>query len=85
MARDMMETTSEAMNLALAAFKKEYGEDAILGDGEEFFTVFNDGVLVIGKEEGTLTVHFSVGKPYFVDYDLDMLEKDEPEAEIDGK
>lgn len=71
-----MSTIDKAMEYALKEFKKEYGEDARLEDGDEFVTVFNDAVMTISFEDGKLSIKIVAGKPYFVDYDLDLLEKD---------
>lgn len=55
-------------------FKKEFGEDAQLEEGEEFVTVFNNCSLIIGVENGTLTEKFIGGSPYKVDMTLAVYE-----------
>ena len=70
-----METTNHAIKLAFNEYKKEFGDDAKLEDGEEFATVFNDGILIIGLEEKTLKLKILAGEPYRVDYNIDILEK----------
>jgi len=70
-----METISKALELAQEQFKNEYGQDAKLEEGEEFVTVFNDAVLIIGFEDKNLSIKISAGKPYFVDFNLDLLDK----------
>lgn len=64
----------EAVNAAFAEFKKEFGEDAQLEEGEEFVTVFNNCSLIIGVENGTLTEKFIGGSPYKVDMTLAVYE-----------
>lgn len=69
-----MERINRAVELAMKAFEEENGEDAVLQDGDEFATVFNDGILTIGMEGKELKINFLVGKPYRVDFNLDMEE-----------
>lgn len=72
----MTDTIDKALKLALAEFKKDIGENAKLEEGDSFITVFNDAVITISMEPGRgLKVDISVGKPYFVDFDLDLLEE----------
>ena len=78
-----MDTISKTIELAQEQFEKEYGKDAKLEDGDEFVTVFNDAVLIIGFEDKKLSVKISAGKPYFVDFDLDLLEKNDDRMMID--
>ena len=46
----MMDKLNKAISLAMEEFKKENGQDARLEDGDEFATVFNDGILILGLE-----------------------------------
>lgn len=68
-------TLAKAIDLAFAEFRKEFGDDAKLEELESFVTVFNDGVLELGVEKGEIKINLSLGKPYFVNYDLNLLEE----------
>ena len=56
----------------MGEFIKEYGEDAKLEEGDEFVTVFNDGVVVMGVENHTMKIKLSLGKPYMIDKNLGL-------------
>ncbi len=71
-----MNTIDKAIGLAMKQFKDEHGQDTKLEDGDEFVTVFNDDVLIIGLDNTKLSVKISAGKPYFVDFNLDLLAKE---------
>lgn len=70
-----MESLNKAIQLAMAEYKKEFGEDTKLEDGDEFATVFNDGVLIIGLEDKKLSFKILAGTPYKLNYNLNLLEK----------
>lgn len=69
-----MSILKEALDLAILQYKKEYGEDAKIEEGEEFATVFNDAVLIIGLENKTISIKVLAGKPYFVNHNLNLTE-----------
>lgn len=69
-----MEETKSAIELAMAQFKAEFGQDAKLEDGDEFATVFNDAILIIGLENRQMSVRTLAGKPYFVNRSLNLTE-----------
>lgn len=71
----MMDKVNEAIKLAMEQFHKENGEDAQLEDGDEFATVFNDGILIIGLEDRQLNIKFILGEPFKVDFELGMTEE----------
>lgn len=71
----MMDKVNKAIGLAMDEFKKENGEDAQLENGDEFATVFNDGVLIIGLEDSELKIKFLLGEPFKVDFELGMTER----------
>ncbi len=70
-----MDKVNKAIGLAMDEFKKENGEDAQLENGDEFATVFNDGVLIIGLEDSELKIKFLLGEPFKVDFELGMTER----------
>lgn len=70
-----MEKVNQAIILAMQEFKKEHGQDAKLEEGDEFATVFNDGILIIGLEDSELKIKLLLGEPYKVDFDLELTEK----------
>jgi hypothetical protein len=63
----------KAIELALKEHEKEFGEGSKVEEDEEFATVFNDGIIIISNEE-IINIKILAGKPYFVDYDLELLE-----------
>lgn len=70
-----MDKVNEAIKMAMEEFHKENGEDAQLEDGDEFTTVFNDGILIIGIEDRQLNIKFILGEPFKVDFELGMTEE----------
>ena len=70
-----METIDKAINLAIREFKKEYGADAEFEDDDEFVTIFNDGVLILSKENSALGVKIILGKPCKVDFSFGLAEE----------
>lgn len=79
---DTLKNLEEAVGAAFAEFKKEYGEDVKLEDGDEFVTVFNNAVLIMGVEGNTLNTKFIGGKPYQVDMTLAIYEGDSGQLPI---
>ncbi|MPM60233.1 hypothetical protein SDC9_107084 [bioreactor metagenome] len=73
----MNEKIKQAVELAKQEYKKEYGEDAKLENGDEFVTVFNDGVLIMGLEDTNFNIKFILGEPYKVDFSLGMYESED--------
>lgn len=71
---DMMKQLDEAIGAAFREFKKDYGEDIKLEDGDEFVTIFNNATLIVGLEDNTLHTKFIGGKPYRVDMTLAIYE-----------
>lgn len=69
----------EAIRRAFDEFKKEFGEDAKLENGDEFVTVLNNAVLIISLENGTLKTNFIGGAPFKVDMTLDIFEGSDEE------
>ena len=65
---------AEAIRRAFDEFRKEYGEDAKLENGDEFVTALNNAVLIISLENGTLKTKFIGGVPFKVDMALDIFE-----------
>ena len=74
-----MEELDRAIGLAVAEFRKEFGEDAKIEDGDEFVTVFNNCCLIISLLTKKLTTKFIGGKPYRVDTALSIYEEAEDE------
>lgn len=70
----MFKQLDEAVGRAFEEFKKEFGEDAKLEEGDEFVTVLNNAVLIIGLEHGTLKTKFIGGAPFKVDMTLAIYE-----------
>lgn len=70
-----MDNVNKAIMAAMNEFEKEHGEDAKLEDGEEFATVFNDCILIVGVEDKKPQLKFIVGKPYNVDMAVGFMEE----------
>jgi hypothetical protein len=73
---DFVEESNELIRCALSEYKKEFGEDAQLEEGESFVTEFNNCVLIISVEEGTLKTDFIGGKPYRVNKSFSIYESE---------
>lgn len=58
----------ELMEKVLDAFKKEFGEDAKLEEGDELVFELNDCSLILSLENGKLTEKILGNKPIKVDY-----------------
>lgn len=69
-----MEDIQKAVELAFEAFKKEYGQDARLEDGESFVCVLNNCTLIISMKGGSLKEEFIGGTPYRIDHTLKIYE-----------
>lgn len=65
-----MSKISKALKLATEEFKKEYGPDAKLQEGDAIATVFNDGTLIITVENSKLKAQIILGEPYIVDFNM---------------
>lgn len=74
-----MDAIQQAIKLVFAEFEKENGADVKLEDGDEFVTILNDGVLIIGLEGRELKVKFILGKPYMIDFTTGFLKEEEAE------
>ena len=68
---------NQAVNAAMKEWKKKYGEDEKLEDGDEFVTVFNDATLILGLEDSNIQVKFLLGQPFKVDMTLGICEEEE--------
>ena len=58
----MMEDISKAIELAIAAFKEKFGEDAKLEEGDEVVFQLNNCVLIISIEDNTMKQKFIGGQ-----------------------
>lgn len=72
-----MDIVNKAIIAAMNEFEKEHGAGAKLEDGEEFATVFNDCVLIVGVEDKKLQIKFIAGKPYNIDMTVGFHEEEE--------
>lgn len=75
----MLKQLDEAVGRAFDEFRKEFGEDAKLENGDEFVTVLNNAVLIISLENGTLKTKFIGGAPFKVDMTLEIYEGSDEE------
>lgn len=75
----MLKQLDEAVGRAFDEFRKEFGEDAKLENGDEFVTVLNNAVLIISLENGTLKTKFIGGAPFKVDMTLKIYEGSDEE------
>lgn len=74
-----MENISQAVKLALAAFKEKFGEDAKLEEGDEVVFQLNNCVLIMSIENGTFKQNFIGGLPIKVDHTLSIYESEDEE------
>ena len=72
----MLNRIEEAVKAAFEKFEEDYGKGTGLKDGDEFVTVFNNAVLVVSLDGGTLRTKFLGGKPYYVDMTLAVYASD---------
>ena len=72
----MMEDISKAIELAIAAFKEKFGEDAKLEEGDEVVFQLNNCVL-ISIEDNTIKQKFIGGQPIKIDHTLKIYESEE--------
>jgi len=70
-----MTTIDKGIRLIMKEFRKEYGEDAKIEEGETIVGVFNDCTIKISLENGNFEVEVVAGAPYKIDYGLNLLEK----------
>lgn len=70
-----MDTIQEAIKIAMEMFRYEYGEDEKLDDGDEFATVFPDGILIFRLDDNELKIKIIAGKPYYSDFNLNLLKE----------
>ena len=72
--RNLMIDIGQAIKMAAAEYKKEFGQEAQLKNGEAFASLFNNGVLVVSNNNGKIGFHFIGGEPYKIDAELDIYE-----------
>lgn len=72
-----MKDLKVALELALQAFHKEFGEEAKLKEGDEVVFELNNCVLIVEVKNGTLGLKFIEGKPLKVDHTLKIYESEE--------
>ena len=75
----MLKQLDEAVGRAFDEFRKEFGEDAKLENGDEFVTVLNNAVLIISLENRTLKTKFIGGAPFKVNMTLKIYEGSDEE------
>ena len=73
----MMEDISKAIELAIAAFKEKFGEDAKLEEGDEVVFQLNNWLLGINIEDNTMKQKCSGGQPIKIDHTLKIYESEE--------
>ena len=70
-----MEDIAKVIELAFWAFKKEFGEDATLEDGDEVVFQLNNCVLIMSVENCRLKSKFIGGLPIIVDHTMKIYEE----------
>lgn len=71
----MVDIVNEAIEMMIAQAEKENGGEAIDFEEQDLAGVFNDAVVVIGLEDGTLKVKVVAGEPMRFDHNLNLLEE----------
>lgn len=66
-----------AVKAAIQAFKEQFGEGTKLDDGDQVVFLFNNCVMIMSLEEGTVKEEFIGGLPVKVDYTLKIYESEE--------
>lgn len=72
-----MERLAEAIEMIRQEIEKEHGKKGLAMEvGDEYGAVFNDGIIIIGMEEGReLKIKVLTGEPYKFDHDLKLIEE----------
>lgn len=65
----------QAIKMAVAEYKKEFGQEAQLKNGEAFASLFNNGVLVVSNNNEKIGFYFTGGEPYKIDEEIDIYKK----------
>lgn len=65
----------QAIKMAAAEYKKEFGQEAQLKNGEAFASLFNNGVLVVSNNNEKIGFCFTCGEPYKIDEEIDIYKK----------
>lgn len=60
------------MDLFLIEFKKEYGDDAQIENGEKYSILLNDGIAIISYDDGKISIDIIAGEPYRIDFDMGL-------------
>lgn len=71
-----MDDIQKAVELAFAAFKERYGQDAKLEEGDQIVCVMNNCTLIISLNDGNLKEEFIGGEPLRVDHTLKIYESE---------
>lgn len=72
----MNEFIGDAVKITLGLFREEYGEDAVLEEGDEFVTCFANGTLILSLDGGRLGVKLVGGRAYQSDYNIPAFEEE---------
>ena len=73
----MIGDLDKVLELAIEAFKKEYGENAKIEDGDEYFFQFKNGMMILSVENRELKTAFNSELPIKIDHTLKIYENAE--------
>lgn len=65
----------QAVKMAAAEYKKEFGQEACLENGQAFAALFRNGLLVISNNNEKIGFYFTGGEPYKIDEEIDIYKK----------
>ncbi len=71
-----MDNTGEILNKANKLLKERYGEDFVMGDGDEFVFCLNNGVLILSIEDRHLEIKIIGNEAFTMDMDFGMFVAD---------
>ena len=66
----MTDAIADAIEKVIGAYKKEFGENEKMENGDELVGVFKDAVIVISKQNNELNVKISAGEPYMFEENM---------------
>ena len=72
-----MEIINKGLEMMMCEFKKEFGENEKLKDGDSIVGVFNDAVIVAELINKELKINIHAGEPYKFDYSLGLLDSED--------
>lgn len=70
----MEEKLKRATELLVAEFKKEFGEDVALEEGDLITGVFHDGLITMSRLDGDIHINIFASIPYQINTSLGLFD-----------